>query len=333
MKSIALIVFSNLLIFSQCFGQSIPTYLPTNGLIGWWPFNGNANDESGNGNHGIAMGATLASDRFSVNNKAFDFDVISAQFSQQNEEINIPNNAIFNSAEISASVWIKPRSHYWTENPNHMSIVLARYNAQGEVFRFGFNDQQLYLEIADENQTYEQLIANYSLALNSWSHLSFIVKADSLKFYVNGALISSTTHNINLNTSSASSISIGELAASNGYWYPVDGVIDDVGIWSRSLSDEEIQNLFLGISTPLENQPQANRISIYPSPASGYIKLRHFEEAFFKQYCIINADGKQIQSGIISSKDCLIDVSNLKSGLYLLKLVGNNKESVRFIKD
>jgi hypothetical protein len=46
-----------------CFGllaqAQIPSYVPTNGLVGWWPFNGNANDESGNGNHGTVNGATL----------------------------------------------------------------------------------------------------------------------------------------------------------------------------------------------------------------------------------------------------------------------------------
>ena len=31
----------------------VPNYVPTNGLVGWWPFNGNANDESGNGNNEI----------------------------------------------------------------------------------------------------------------------------------------------------------------------------------------------------------------------------------------------------------------------------------------
>jgi hypothetical protein len=39
--------------------QNVPSYVPTNGLVGWWPFNGNANDESGNGNNGTVNGATL----------------------------------------------------------------------------------------------------------------------------------------------------------------------------------------------------------------------------------------------------------------------------------
>ena len=41
----------------------LPDYLPTEGLVGWWPFNGNANDESGNGNDGVVNGATLIEDR------------------------------------------------------------------------------------------------------------------------------------------------------------------------------------------------------------------------------------------------------------------------------
>jgi len=39
----------------------VPSYVPTNGLVGWWPFNGNANDESGNGNNGTVNGATVDS--------------------------------------------------------------------------------------------------------------------------------------------------------------------------------------------------------------------------------------------------------------------------------
>ena len=51
----------------------VPSYVPTNGLVGYWPFNGNANDESGNGNNGTVNGATLAADRFGNGNKAYDF--------------------------------------------------------------------------------------------------------------------------------------------------------------------------------------------------------------------------------------------------------------------
>ena len=47
------------------------------GLVAHYPFNGNANDESGNGNDGTVNGATLTTDRFGNANKAYSFDGVS----------------------------------------------------------------------------------------------------------------------------------------------------------------------------------------------------------------------------------------------------------------
>ena len=69
--------------------QSIPSYVPTDSLVGWWPFNGNANDESGNGNNGTVNGAILTSDRIGNNGSAYDFDGI-------NDAIDI-GNSFFNN--------------------------------------------------------------------------------------------------------------------------------------------------------------------------------------------------------------------------------------------
>ena len=62
-----LFAISTVISFSQ-----VPSYVPTNGLVGYWPFNGNANDESGNSYNGNFVGAsTLTTDRFGNSNKAF----------------------------------------------------------------------------------------------------------------------------------------------------------------------------------------------------------------------------------------------------------------------
>ena len=52
------------------FAKSQP---PSQGLVAYYPFNGNANDESGNGNNGVVHGATLTTDRFGNANAAYDF--------------------------------------------------------------------------------------------------------------------------------------------------------------------------------------------------------------------------------------------------------------------
>ena len=80
--------------------QTIPSYVPTNGLVGWWPFNGNANDESGNGNNGTVNGATLTVDRNGAFNSAFSFDGLSNYISG-----NIANFS--NTSITSLSAWVK----------------------------------------------------------------------------------------------------------------------------------------------------------------------------------------------------------------------------------
>ena len=46
--------------------SNLSAQIPADGLVAWYPFNGNANDESGNGNDGNVIGATLSEDRFSI---------------------------------------------------------------------------------------------------------------------------------------------------------------------------------------------------------------------------------------------------------------------------
>ena len=70
MKQLLTLLFIGL---TSLYAQTVPSYVPTNGLVGWWPFNGNANDESGNGYNATNQNAQLTIDRFGSVNKAFNF--------------------------------------------------------------------------------------------------------------------------------------------------------------------------------------------------------------------------------------------------------------------
>src|SRR5436190_916922 len=78
--------------------QSIPSYVPATGIVAWWPFNGNANDESGKGNNGTVKGPTLTNDRFNQTNKAYNFN---------SDSITITNTASFNLNQFTVSGWFK----------------------------------------------------------------------------------------------------------------------------------------------------------------------------------------------------------------------------------
>ena len=73
MKSKSFLFATGMILVAQTLVAQVPSYVPTNGLVGYWPFNGNANDESGNGNNLTINGPTLTTDRFGNSNNAYLF--------------------------------------------------------------------------------------------------------------------------------------------------------------------------------------------------------------------------------------------------------------------
>jgi len=91
---------------SITFTVQYDTTVPTQGLVAYYPFNGNANDESGNGNNGIDSGATLTTDRFGNANKAYWFNGTS-------NYIEVSDNPILRfSNSFSISLWVSLTNPY-----------------------------------------------------------------------------------------------------------------------------------------------------------------------------------------------------------------------------
>ena len=86
--------------FIQLINAQVPTYVPTNGLVSYWGFNGNANDASGNAHNGTVNGATLTTDRFGNANSAYSFNGSTSY-------ISVPHNAAFNMQQATWNVWVK----------------------------------------------------------------------------------------------------------------------------------------------------------------------------------------------------------------------------------
>ena len=101
MKSKFLLFVTGLILVAQTLVAQVPSYVPTNGLVGYWPFNGNANDVSGNGNNGTVNGATLTTDRFGNANSAYSFDGVD-DFINKNNWSSLNGNQDF-----SVNFWLK----------------------------------------------------------------------------------------------------------------------------------------------------------------------------------------------------------------------------------
>jgi hypothetical protein len=74
----------------------------TEDLAAYYPFNGNANDESGNGNHGTVNGLVLTEDRFNIPNRAYRFNGTNGYIQVADD----PSLDIRNENTLSA--WINP---------------------------------------------------------------------------------------------------------------------------------------------------------------------------------------------------------------------------------
>ena len=236
----------------------VPSYVPTTGLVGWWPFNGNANDESGNGNNGTVNGATLTTDRNALTNSAFSFS---------SNEIYIPFDSSFNSTNISVCAWINP-TNYGASGQG--AAIVHRYqfgnsNPSGEVFRLMLSQDNLgYIkpEISTVSQS-TLFNAPSIIPKNTWSFVMFSFDGNSLKTFVNGSLAGTNTDSsFLLNVSGNSGLSIGISDQANGLWYAFSGKIDDIGIWNRALTQQEITDLYNGCQLTVNTQPNSQTINI-----------------------------------------------------------------------
>jgi len=108
-----------LALFYTCFSVA---QIPTNGLVGWWPFDGNANDKSGNGNNAQVNGASLTQDRHGNYGHAYAFNGF-------NSFIRIPNSSLFsvqNNSSITIACWIKGDIN----EPNINKYIISKYSGE-----------------------------------------------------------------------------------------------------------------------------------------------------------------------------------------------------------
>ena len=232
-----------LTIFSTCIFAQVPAYVPTNGLVGWWPFTGNANDISGNGNNGTVNGATLISDRFSNANSAYSFDGVS-------NFIQLPNDSSIAPPNISVSCWFKIIS----QSPNQKLIQLRLYGysiSYNFTFQFGppaLNKLATNFYIIDSLNTYLSNYANpfaNNINDNNWHNIIFTFDGLTYKVFIDGnQVFSSNTFGSGsmYYNNAGNGYSIGRDGDVNGNYY--GGLFDDLAIWNRALTDCEINQVY-----------------------------------------------------------------------------------------
>jgi len=203
-------------------------------LMAHYPFNGNANDESGNGNNGTVYGATLTADRFGNPNSAYEFDGTS-------NYIEVPDsNSLDITNEITIAAWVKPDISHPTE---HQAIV-SKYRSFGTeayglwAYTTGTDGPRFRVEtpvIGDASTT-------DLLSTTDWSFVVGTYDGANAKLYINGVL-KNTNSGSGLIPTNTLPLRIGAGNETSSL-HPFDGKIDDVHIYNRALTGPDLETLY-----------------------------------------------------------------------------------------
>jgi hypothetical protein len=222
----------------ECTPTTTTTIPPNDGLVAYYPFNGNANDESGNGNDGTVNGATLTTDRLGNANSAYSFDGVDDYI----KVIESPVIDFQNSNSFTIAFWTKTSS----PKPNISPIdkhIRGYASGYGFIFYLTYTYTCNYPGYLDffVGGGFGDSCSNGPVNDGLWHFIvgTYNSNDNSIRSYIDStAQTDVDTRKDDLETSA--DLFIGGQDSEMAF----DGVIDDIRIYNRTLSEADIQALY-----------------------------------------------------------------------------------------
>ena len=223
------ILLSFCVLFSVGLFAQVPSYVPQYGLLGYYPFTGNANDVSANAANLTNNNAVLTADRFGTANAAYSFNGINQNL------INSSPNFTFNPASsFTISFWYNRNS----TSVNGVLIMNAT-NAAGNfiwLFQAGATNSQY----GTNKQQFAWIWAQTTSTTSAWTHIVCVYNAGAMTLYKNNVQVATGTYTHTNVTSAVMPLYVGRGVGGDFY----NGKMDDIGIWNRALTACEINDLY-----------------------------------------------------------------------------------------
>lgn len=226
------------------FGLSslISAQVPANGLIAYYPFNGNSLDESGNGNHGVVYGALTVSDQFGVEDSAYIFDGIDDKIVVEAPNGGWPSG----SSDRTVSLWIFKEVYATSTGDNLFTFGDGNtYNARFSLLL----DKQYGFSFVGEGGNGYNMTGDPRLGV--WEHVAIVYDQGEHIVYLNGSQFAQFTITA-LNTNGNMPFIIGSNSLNRNDEF-FKGLIDEVRIYNRALSGQEIAQLYATESIDNDN--------------------------------------------------------------------------------
>lgn len=242
-------LFFGLLVFGSCKKEECPEPTDPNaslkdGLVAYYPFNGNVLDESGNNLNGTVVGNVTHSDnRYFESGKSILLDGVTSYIKvQDNEKLQLKK---------AMTIYLE----FLSTSENTACLVGKRNISNGfQAFNLAINYQSpVVFDVIKKDHcnasnvssdwSYCRSEMNSTIMLNCWNYVAAIFDGTSQKVYLNGNLVANQT------------VDFGEMGGCSptdlriGYWWdsdpiPFKGKIDEVRIYNRVLTENEIKQLY-----------------------------------------------------------------------------------------
>jgi hypothetical protein len=222
--------------------------IPTDNLVAWFPFNGNANDVSGNGHNGTVYGATLTTDRFGNTNSAYYFDGIDNRITANIGTLTVQSFSFWWKAPQPTSDW---------DDMVYYNYLYCQIPGNGSPSAYG----KVYLrKQLSYHNAYSVLSPNVP-SYNNWHYVyyDYTPSSNAMNLYIDDVFIGSGIYS---NDGGAvpfdtTTLTLGSHPDSiSGHFF--SGILDDLRIYSRILTPAEI--------TALYNESSSYAITATPSP-------------------------------------------------------------------
>ncbi len=203
------------------------TSSPDVNLVGYWEFQNNANDSSIYSNDGVNYGSVIDGVAYFDNTDYF--------------EVSDSNSLTFNN-QVSLSVWVKIdnfvegwpkviiKPYYTTSNPWELFCIDLDHHGDCPRFVVTEGVPNGVIEVVKD--------VNTTLNADQWYHIAGVYDGQEARLYVDGQLVASEQVGITF-TNNDVPLSIGSRLGTNCF----NGYIDEVKIFNRGLTEQEIESL------------------------------------------------------------------------------------------
>ena len=208
-------------------------YNVNDSLVLCYLFNGDANDLSGNNNHGNLFGATLSTDRFGNTGGAYSFNG-SSQY------IEVPNSTSISSpaARLTTVFWVQVNGWSNQFGVNYASILSKSNSATNCQYRVSLKDNGV--SVINNGKYWD--FNGTGISLNTWYHIAVVFNNNTSSYYVNGVYAGQSASPGTFSFNSGNSMYIGRDDPGTTDYF--GGKVDELRVFARALSAAEIMQLY-----------------------------------------------------------------------------------------